>query len=192
MKNSKTLMIKPEIQPLVPLVSRVLQVIQPLRVGHGIPLLVSRLIAPDIVPLHGSIENQVHAADGQQLFVSPSIQGRIVLPIDIRRDNSRRLHHHVVRRSRHRSGPDRVRVARVPSNLDRVGVGKRQQEADDGKDDPSAHLGSVDSVEVDEEWQDPDLCCRSEKGELMEDFGKVGDGDHGDDYPGTQVSSNVL
>lgn len=50
-----TLVCKPEIQPLVPLVPRGIQVVLLLLVRHGAPFLLPDLVAPHIVRLHQHI-----------------------------------------------------------------------------------------------------------------------------------------
>lgn len=55
-----------------------------------------------------------------------------------------------------------------------------QQQGRDGINHPSVHAQGVDGVEVDQERQSPDLPrCREER-QLVEDFSKIGDAEHGD------------
>lgn len=67
-----------EIEPLVSLVLRGGQVVQPLFFGHGSPLGISLLVPPNIVDLDKAVQNKVHAVDTQQLFVASSIERSVI------------------------------------------------------------------------------------------------------------------
>ena len=89
-------MLKSEVQPLIPLISRVFQILKSLVSRHRVPDLVALAIAIDIVHLRQAVQNYVETQDPEQLAVTSSIKRRIVCSIHIRRYDPARLDEHVI------------------------------------------------------------------------------------------------
>lgn len=112
--------------PLVPLVTRRFQVLHPLLRRHCIPLRIPLFVAPNIVCLGEKIQPYITNSNPQQRLVAPLVIWRIILAVDIGRDDAPSLHKHIVTGRRDGAGPHRVRVARVPTDLDRMCYDSRQ------------------------------------------------------------------
>lgn len=174
-------MLETEIQPLVSLVRSGCQVVQLLLVGHGIPFHRPLLVAPHIVRLGEQVEHNVHARNGEQILVAALVQRRVVCSVDVGRYDGAGLHKHIVGRGRDGAQADRVGIARVPADLDRVGVGIRQQHGGNGIDGPLVRLGRVAFVQPDQKGQRPDLADHCRERQLVPDLGNVREQQHHDD-----------
>lgn len=113
-------MCEPEIQPLVPLISRSLKVMQLLILRHRILLPRPAPVPPYVVPLGEKIDAEVYACDVYKIAIPLLIAWRVVVSVDVRGDDAADLDRHVVERRRYRARPYRVRVPQVPAHLNRV------------------------------------------------------------------------
>lgn len=114
---------KPEIQPLVPLVSRSIQINPPFLRTHSPPNPLPRLIPPEIIPLGEKKQPNSQNTDTDQNTVAVMIQRLIVFAVDVGTDDPAKLHAHVVARRRDGARPHSTRVARGQADEDRVAVG---------------------------------------------------------------------
>ena len=87
---------EPEVQPLVALILRVLQVLMLLILAHRIPLLLPRAVAPSVVQPSEDEQTKSEYVYADQSAVSAVVLGLVVLAVDVGRDHSAHLHHHVV------------------------------------------------------------------------------------------------
>lgn len=87
---------EPEVQPLVALILRVLQVLMLLILAHRIPLLLPRRVAPSVVQPSEDEQTKSKNVDADQCAVSAEVLRLVVLAVDVGRDHSAHLHHHVV------------------------------------------------------------------------------------------------
>jgi hypothetical protein len=85
-----------EVQPLVALILRVLQILMLLILAHRIPLLLPRRVAPSVVQPSEYEQTKSKDIDADECAVSAEVLGFVVLAIDVGRDHSAHLHHHVV------------------------------------------------------------------------------------------------
>lgn len=102
---------KPEIQPLVPLISRRLQVLVLLLRCHCIPLTIPVLVPPYIVPLGQEIQPNIPNRHTQQSAIAAFVIRRIVCTVHVGRDDGASLHKHVVAGRRYGARTDRIGVA---------------------------------------------------------------------------------
>lgn len=109
---------KSKIQPLVPLVSRVRLVIQPLILSHSGPFPITIRISLHIVQFCSQVQEDIDYEEREENVVSPLIARCIVFPINICRDDSRRLDAHIIKSSGDCSRAYRIRISRVPTYLD--------------------------------------------------------------------------
>ena len=72
------LVLKPEVQPLVPLILSRSKIHQALIVRHGVPFFGLLLVAEFVVPLDQKVQHYVHTIDGEQLAVATDIPGFVV------------------------------------------------------------------------------------------------------------------
>lgn len=112
---------KPEIQPLIPLIRSRGQIPHPLLLRHRGPLGRPTLIPPHIVELGQDIEPDIQHGQRQQSAVPALVAGRVVGAVDVRCDDARGLHEHVVQGGGHGARAHCVGVAGVPRYLDGVG-----------------------------------------------------------------------
>ena len=87
---------EPEVQPLVTLILGVLQILMLLILAHRTPLLLPRMVTPSVVQPSEDEQTKSKDVDADQCAVPADVLGLIVLAIDIGRDHSAHLHHHVV------------------------------------------------------------------------------------------------
>lgn len=111
---------KPEIKPLVPFISRRVQIMLPLLLRHRVPLLVAALVPPDVVRLGQKVQRNVHGRDRNEVLVTPRVPRSVVLAVHVGGDDARGLDGHVVHGRRHSPEAYRVRVLGVPADLDGV------------------------------------------------------------------------
>lgn len=91
-------MSKAKVQPLVALVRRLIQVRLPLLRRHGIPLPLPQRILPLVIILRKHKQRNRCKVQRNKDIIPLMVQGRIIRPINIRRNNIARLHTHIVRR----------------------------------------------------------------------------------------------
>lgn len=89
-------MSKSEIQPLIPLIRRGSQIIDPLLLRKRLPFLFAAAVSEDVVNLGEDIQDDIHDANGYQGAIAALVSGRIVRTIDIRGDDAGGLHKHIV------------------------------------------------------------------------------------------------
>jgi hypothetical protein len=85
-----------EVQPLVTLILRVLQVLMLLILAHRVPLLLPRGVAPSVVQPSKDEQTKSEDVDADQCAVSADVFGLVVFAVDVGRDHAAHLHHHVV------------------------------------------------------------------------------------------------
>ena len=94
--------------------------------GHSIPLSCFGLVAPHIVQFADDVDDDVHAANTNESTVSTTIHRTVVFSVDVRVNDTRQLHKHVVQRSTNGSSRHCIGVARSPADVD--GVWRRERE----------------------------------------------------------------
>ena len=114
---------EPEVQPLVPLILRVLQILMLLILAHRTPLLLPRMVAPSVVQPSEDEQTKSKNIDANECAVSTEVLGLVVLAVDIGRDDSAHLHHHVVARCGDGACANATGVARGEADEDGVAVG---------------------------------------------------------------------
>lgn len=114
-------MTEPKVESLISSVLCRVEVLQSLRLGHGIPPLIAPLVPPHIVDLDQTVDYNVHAHNGEQLLLAAAVLRGVVGSVDVGGNDGTSLHKHVVARGRDGSQSDAVRVARVPGHLDGMG-----------------------------------------------------------------------
>lgn len=72
------LVLEPKVEPLVALVGRGGQILQSLLLAHGSPLLVSLLVAEDIIRLHEAVQDDIHTENAEKLPVSTHVPWFVV------------------------------------------------------------------------------------------------------------------
>ena len=96
-------MSKPEVQATITLILRRRQIMRLLLRRHRTPDTLPLLVPPHVVRLRPGVQNQeVDAADNYERPVPAAVAGRVVLAVDVGRDDGAQLHEHVVERSVHR------------------------------------------------------------------------------------------
>lgn len=73
-----SLVLEPEVQPFVSFIGSVFEVVQPFVLCQSVPFLVSLFVPEDVIRLRQKIQDDVHAAHGQELSVASSIQRLVV------------------------------------------------------------------------------------------------------------------
>lgn len=91
--HSATSRRKPKVQPLIPSVLRRRQIAKPLRLAHLSPHLVLLLIPPNIIRLCRQVHNDIEPHSRQQHGIPALVRRRVVLAVDIRRDDAASLRH---------------------------------------------------------------------------------------------------
>src|SRR5690242_21948444 len=109
-----------EIQPLHALILRANNIILLLFLGHGIPLPVPDLVAPNVEGLNEEEQDNVNTADREQDLVATAVQRLVAVAVYVRSVNIARLYEHVVKRCGGGTGTDRVGVCCVPADEDGV------------------------------------------------------------------------
>jgi hypothetical protein len=89
-----------EIQPLVTLISCVLQILMLLVLAHRTPHRLSSLVAPSVVQPGEDEQQQSNNVDANEDTVSAMIKRFVVVAVDVGCDHTAHLHHHVVAGSR--------------------------------------------------------------------------------------------
>jgi hypothetical protein len=87
---------EPEVQPLVTLILRVLQILMLLILAHRIPLLLPCAVAPSVIQPSEDEQTKSKDVDADERAVSAEVLGLVVLAIDVGRDHPAHLHHHIV------------------------------------------------------------------------------------------------
>ena len=87
---------EPEVQPLVPLILRVLQILMLFILAHRTPLLLPCVVAPSVVQSGKDEQAQSKDIDANECAVAAEVLRLVVLAVDVGRDDSAHLHHHVV------------------------------------------------------------------------------------------------
>jgi hypothetical protein len=90
------LMSEPEIQPLIPFISRRGQVIDPLILRHRIPFSIPRPVSPNVVSLSHKIKPNVTKANRDQSTITTFVSRSIISSVYVRGDDSASLDEHVV------------------------------------------------------------------------------------------------
>jgi len=90
------------------------------------------------------------------------------------------LHEHVIQRGGNGPGADCIRVAGVPGDLDRVCGWVGQEHSHDTPSLPFIDLGDIDGIDINHEWESPDLAESRGERELTPNLGDVGQGEHGE------------
>jgi hypothetical protein len=85
-----------EVQPLVPLILRVLQVLMLFVLAHCTPHRLSSLVAPGIVQPSKDEQQQSNNVDANEHAVSAVVKRFVVVAVDVGCDHTAHLHHHVV------------------------------------------------------------------------------------------------
>ena len=114
---------EPEVQPLVTLILRVLQILMLLILAHRTPLLLPRAVAPSVVQPSEDEQTKRKHIDANQCAVSTEVLRLVVLAVDVGRDDSTHLHHHVVAGCGDGACADATRVARGEADENGVAVG---------------------------------------------------------------------
>lgn len=79
---------KPKVKPLVSLIRRRVEVVLPLRVRHGAPLLIAAAVAQDVVGLGDEVEGNVVAGDGNEVLVAVAVARGVPLLVDVGGDDA--------------------------------------------------------------------------------------------------------
>jgi hypothetical protein len=85
-----------EVQPLVTLISRVLQILMLLVLAHRTPHRLSSLVAPSVVQPSKDEQQQSNNVDANEHAVSAVVKRFVVVAVDVGCDHTAHLHHHVV------------------------------------------------------------------------------------------------
>lgn len=87
---------EPEIQPLIPLVLRRLQIRLLLILAHASPNIIPSLVHPDVVQLRANKDGKIPRADCDEDFITPTVQRLVIVAVDVLADNRTGLYAHVV------------------------------------------------------------------------------------------------
>jgi hypothetical protein len=85
-----------EVQPLVSLILRVLQILMLLILTHRTPDRLSSLIAPSVVKPSENEQQQSEDVDAKEHAISAVVTGLVIVAVDVGGDHTAHLHHHVV------------------------------------------------------------------------------------------------
>lgn len=173
-------MSKAKVQPLVPLVLRLIQIRLPLFRRHGSPLPLPQRILPLVIVLREHKQRNRRKVQRNQNVVPLMVLGRIARAINIRRDNVARLHAHVVRRGADGARANGAAVPACPCYYDRVAVGVAEQDVDDGKGAPGVYACSRPPAKGHEAGHDPDAHDAGDEGALVDAHAEPGDGEEGE------------
>jgi hypothetical protein len=77
--------------------------------------------------------------------------------VNVTAHNPTSLHKHIVTSRRHSPRTHRIRVPRVPADLDGMGTRVGKQKTDNGPNDPAIDMSGINNVQVDQEGKEPDL-----------------------------------
>ncbi|KAI9733105.1 MAG: hypothetical protein M1834_003652 [Cirrosporium novae-zelandiae] len=148
---------EPKVQPLIPPIRRRLQILYPLLLRHSVPDPLPISITQDIINFRQKIYDDISTAESQECTVTLAIAGGIGFLVDVGRDDGSRLHAHIVEGRRDGARPDGIGVAGIPAGVDGVCAGVSEQSREDAPAEPFVDAVDVDDVDVDEEWEGPDL-----------------------------------
>ena len=85
---------EPEVQPLVPLILRVLQILMLLILAHRTPFLLPRMVAPSVVQPSEDEQTKSKNIDANECAVSTEVLGLVVLAVDLVGYHVAHLHQH--------------------------------------------------------------------------------------------------
>jgi hypothetical protein len=89
--------------------------------SHAVPLSRLGLIPPHIISLPHQVKTNIHTPNSNESSVAATVHRRmVILPVDVRMDDSRQLDQHVVQSRADGARAHRVRVARRPADVDRM------------------------------------------------------------------------
>lgn len=123
---------EPEVQPLVPLIFSVLQIIMLLVLAHRVPLLLPCVVAPSVVQPSEDKQQNCKDVDANERAVSAEVLGLVIFAVDVGRDHSAHLHHHVVACCGDRACPYAAGVAGTEADEDGVAVRVAEQDSQEG------------------------------------------------------------
>jgi len=162
---------EPEIQSLVSLVRRGIQVMHALFSSHGIPFLVSTLVLQLIIGFRADEENDVPSHQTQKHLVTTVVVRFVVRAVDLRGDNGACLNGHVIKRRGDCSRSHCTSIARSEGDQHGVSVGVSDNERGDSPFGPvGVREGLWEHFESDEQRQDPDLRDKSDDHALVDLF----------------------
>lgn len=159
-------MSKPKVEPLHTLIRGIQHIVLLLLLGHGIPLPITDLVAPNIKGLDTVEEKDVDDANGQENLVSATIQRLVVVAVNVGGGNVARLHKHVVQRGADGAGAHAVAVLGVPADENGMAVRVAQQARDEGIANPRRD-GGRQRHQGHEPGEDPNVGKRRQHGALL-------------------------
>lgn len=133
---------EPEVQPLVAHILRVLQILVLLLQAHGIPLLLPRVVAPSVVQPSKDEQTKSKDVDADECAVSAEVLGLVVFAVDVGRNHSAHLHHHIVACRGDGTCPYATGVAGREAYEDGVAVGVAEQDGEEGVCAPCVDRGA--------------------------------------------------
>lgn len=152
-------MSKPEIQPLIPLIPRSLQINMLLIRAHNTPLPLPRPVPQDIVHLSKNKQRKSQNIDPNQHAVAAMIKWLIICAVDISANNAAELHGHVVAGGGYGARADAARVAGHEADEDGVAVGIAEQDGQEGVCAPGVNGCTGPDAEGDDAGEDPVGIC---------------------------------
>jgi hypothetical protein len=153
--------------PLIPLISRGLQVPLLLILTHSIPNLVSLRIDPLVVDFCAYKYEEVVQAYSNKDLVSFLVKRLVFLPVDVRRDDRTSLNTHVVQRGSHSACSHGTGIAGSDGDENSVYVGVADQEGSDRPARPRAY-GLGYELEGEDERKRPNLGAKGDKKTFVE------------------------
>lgn len=141
---------EPEVQPLVALVLRVLQILMLLFLAHRIPLLLPRAVAPSVVQPSEDEQTKSKDVNPDECAISAEVFGLVIFAIDVGGNHAAHLYHHVVTCCGDGSCAHAAGVAGGEADENGVAVRVAEQDSQEGVCAPCVDRGTGPGTQGDD------------------------------------------